>query len=449
MGPTLVVLVGPSGSGKTTFAKAFAPQEVVSTDALRQELADDLRRQDMNDVVMNEFDRRLSLRLELGKRAVADATHLRDTARKRTARLAAKYGAKLVYVVVNRSLPAKLAHAEWRAGVKVGGKDLIIAHEETFCANEAKILNGDGLGALVIDTRKTVPDIVLPLRRDPYGTWPVEQAPLHDILSRGYRGLLVVGDIHGNVEGLRKMIARARSERLFLLSLGDIVDYAPGTLETAEIMADVVFDGEGAAVLGNHERKILRWVQRERIEGVYTNENGFTGELSEGNAVTVNQLAAMTDQDRLRWETRFFGLCDLMPHFYRMPRYLFAHGAATRRMFEATEFRFSPNTIEESYAVFGETTGKFINGFPERIYDWVDAIPPRMTVVVGHDCRCQTYPLVQVGAAGGRALFLDTGSSKPDRFPDGRLSGLALDIEHQKKEGHVLVNERVYTDHDL
>lgn len=449
MGPTLVVLVGPAASGKSTFAKQFAANEVVSSDALRQEFTGDFRRQDMNDVVMAEFDRRVSTRLEAGLRVVADATHIKDSDRRRTARLAAKYGARLFYVVINRSLEAKMKHAEWRAGVRVNGKELVVAHDITFRANEGKILNGDGLGATVIDNRKDFPEIVMPLSRDPFGTWPIEQAPLADIHSRNFKGILVVGDIHGNVPGLLKMLRYARENSLFVLSLGDIVDYHPDTLRAADIMADAVFRGQAAAILGNHERKIFRVVTKDRLEGVFATETGFTGELSEGNAVTINQLKAMMPEDRLKWETKFIGLCALMPHAIRMPRYYFVHGAANPRMLDTSAFRFDEDSTEESLACYGETTGEYINGFPERIYNWVDEVPPRQTVVVGHDCRCETFPLITAGKAGGRAVFLDTGSSKPERFPEGRLSGMVLEIDHKKKEGFVLVNEKFISEHDL
>jgi predicted kinase len=448
LGPTLVELIGPSGGGKSTFAKQFSPNEIVSTDALRQEIAGDFRRQDMNDVVGTEFDRRIQARLEAGLRVVADATHIRDNDRRRTARLAAKYGASVIYVVIDRPLMTKMKTAEWRSGVHINGKELVVAHDETFHANEGKILNGDGI-ARVIDTRKHVPDIITPLPRDPFQTWPIEQAPLFAITSRGYQGILVLGDIHGNMDGLCKMTDYAEAHKLFILSLGDIVDYAPDTLNASDFVADLVFHGRAAAILGNHERKIYRFVTKDRLEGIFATETGFTGDLSSGNGVTVNQLKSMMPADRLAWETRFLGMCHLMPHFYRFPRYYFVHGAAMPRMLDSDEFRFAPKTPDESYAVFGETTGRYVDGFPERIYDWVNEIPARQTVVVGHDVRAETYPLIVSGNAGGRAVFLDTGSSKRDRYPEGRLSAMVLDIQKQKKTGFSLENERYISEYDL
>lgn len=444
-GPTLVELVGPAAAGKSEFAKQFSPDEAVSTDALRQEFAGDFRRQDRDDLVHAIFDQRICTRLEAGLRVVADATHIRDTDRRRTAKLAAKYGARVIYVVIDRPLTTKLKHAGWRENVYVNGKPLVIAHDDTFRANLNKILAGDSI-AHVIDTRpgQVAPDIVMPLSRES------EQGTIMDIHSRGFKGIIFIGDLHGNIPGLRKLLNYAVENDLFMIFLGDIVDYHPDTLRAAEIVSDLIFRGDAASIFGNHEKKDLKVVLSERSQGIFATDNpGFRGELSEGNAVTINQLKAMLPEDRLKWETRFIGMCEQMPHMIRLPRYLAVHGAANTRMLSTNEFRFAPDSTEESLACYGETTGKLVDGFPERIYDWVDEIPPRQTVVVGHECRQQTYPLVQAGKAGGRAVFLDTGSSKPDRFPDGRLSGMILDIVLKKKDGFVLENERFVTEHDL
>ena len=75
------------------------------------------------------------------------------------------------------------------------------------------------------------------------------------------------------------------------------------------------------------------------------------------------------------------------------------------------------------YRLFGQVTGRTrADGYPERILDWVDRIPSGMTVYCGHDRRSTDgRPYVQHGAAGGEAVFLDTGAGK-----GGHLSWLDL-----------------------
>ena len=61
--------------------------------------------------------------------------------------------------------------------------------------------------------------------------------------------------------------------------------------------------------------------------------------------------------------------------------------------------------------MYGETSGKFIGGYPERLYNWVETVPSRYTAVVGHAVLSTDGPVTKQGQ-GGKAIFLDTGSSK-------------------------------------
>jgi protein phosphatase len=442
LGPTLVLLIGPSGSGKTTLAKRFIREEIVSSDDIRQEYTGDFRRQDMNNIVFNEMDKRIATRLDLGLRVVVDATNVRDSSRKNLVKLAQKYGAFIVYLVVNRSLMAKLGTGGWRNDVKIKGKFLIEDHEETFLANEKKILAGDNLADLVIDTRKEDFTIVAPLMRQ-------GEKVFADILDRGYKGILVVSDVHGNLDGLHKMNNLAEDLNFFTVYLGDIVDYGVDTLRASNYVARKIMFGEALSIFGNHERKILRWITQNRTEGIFKSM-GFTGTLSTGNEITVNQIKSMRETDRYMWETYFIGMCATMPHFLQMDRLLLTHGACTNSMWGRDEFRFNPNTNEENYALFGETDGTIVNGFPNRLYNWVDDIPARHTVIVGHDIRSDISPFIHTGEQGGVAIFLDTGSSKPERYPNAHLSAVSYEISHNKKKKiYSLENEQFHSELNL
>ena len=76
-------------------------------------------------------------------------------------------------------------------------------------------------------------------------------------------------------------------------------------------------------------------------------------------------------------------------------------------------------------ALVGEVDGNvYEDGYPVRLYNWVDDIPMGKTVIVGHDMRPMfaknllTEPLVVNNTNGGRAVFMDTGCGK-----GGKLSG--------------------------
>ena len=74
-------------------------------------------------------------------------------------------------------------------------------------------------------------------------------------------------------------------------------------------------------------------------------------------------------------------------------------------------------------ALYGEPTGRMQpDGYPERSLRWVDRIPAGLTVYCGHDQRSTNgRPYTRRGAAGGKAVFLDTGAGK-----GGHLSWIDL-----------------------
>ena len=77
--PVLHVMVGISGSGKSTIAKEIANEEnavIVSSDSLRKELLGDENRQDANELVFNEYHKRIKNNLIKGKSVIADAINL-------------------------------------------------------------------------------------------------------------------------------------------------------------------------------------------------------------------------------------------------------------------------------------------------------------------------------------------------------------------------------------
>lgn len=413
LGTSLVVLVGPSGSGKSTFAeKYFHPHEIVSADALRIELAGDMARQDKNDAVFTEFHRRIKVRLSAQRRVVADATHLRNAERKRTAEIGLVMEIPVTYVIINRSVVAKMQTGGWRNDVRMKNGYLIEVHEETFKANEAAMLAGDNTRVSIVDTRSTDFEVVQELPRGFDDVLPV-------LMDRGFNKIRVVGDVHGNLMGLDK--AMDVTEGTFLLFLGDIVDYGVDTLVTARMVSALIRDGRAACIRGNHERKIYNFVVQER-------GGGFRGQASEGNNVTLNQLKALDFNARLSWEEDFLSMVELSPDVIEIDQWLFTHAAAHPSVWGKTIHRLPRNSALESFALYGETTGKYVDGFPERLYNWVDKIPTGKRVVVGHAVRSTDDVLVQSGEKGGKAYFLDTGSSK-----EGHLSWMDFDIVQTRK----------------
>lgn len=416
-GPVLVVLVGPSGAGKSTFCDAqFEPREVVSSDVIREELIGDFARQDKNELVFEEFHRRIEMRLRAGQRAVADATHLRDGDRKRTAEIGYMMNVPVFYVVINRSVVGKMQTGDWRNNVRIKGKTLIEAHEETFSANEKKILAGDGQKwATVIDTRDENLEVYTARALN-------RKDSLTDIRDGGFSRIMAIGDVHGNLDGLKSVLSRVEDDT-YLIFLGDIPDYGKQPWECIQIVHDLVSSGRASMTRGNHDRKMARYAE-QTLAG-----KDFTGKLTHGNDVTANLLKAMTKADQARSLSVLVSLVDQSPDWIELGDWMFAHAAVDSAMFGNTLFRSNRNSWLETMALFGETDGTTNErGLPNRTYGWIDKMPKRKSAVLGHQIMSVEAPVVRTTNSGGKVVFLDTGSSKDLEGVPGFISFMHFDI---------------------
>jgi len=77
---------------------------------------------------------------------------------------------------------------------------------------------------------------------------------LHESMTENYRRTIVVGDVHGCFTELMQLLTKIDfSGEDLLISVGDMVDRGPGSLETARFFRD---SPNALAVMGNHERKL-------------------------------------------------------------------------------------------------------------------------------------------------------------------------------------------------
>lgn len=393
---SLVIMVGPSGAGKSTLiSKKFPSYEVVSSDAIREELTGDFMRQDINDIVFREVHRRIALKLDLGERVVVDATNLRRRDRIGFAEIGLRHGVPIYYIVVNRSLSEKESTQGWHANVH----GLVKKQHDIFLANEREILRGDHI-ANVIDTRAEDFEVVSKLPKTNI---------LSAIKARGHKGIMAVGDVHGMSEALKSALDWASARNLFVVFLGDIIDHGPNSLECVDRIYDIVMRGKGILAIGNHERKIDRWIDQSR-------DGEIRVKLSDGNKVTTRAIEALNIEARRKFENKFKALLSFARHHWIIGDTMFVHGAAEPEMFNIQSVRLTGRF--ESIALFGEVdnTVRRDDGYPNRIYTWVDRIPQGKRVIVGHDIRSSFKPLIVSGAQGGEAIFMDTGSGKGGRL---------------------------------
>lgn len=215
-------------------------------------------------------------------------------------------------------------------------------------------------------------------------------------------GVRVVGDVHGD----SRAFAAATETDLFIVQLGDLVDYGPDSAAALRLAFGLIDRGRGLFILGNHDLKLARALSGREVR--------MDAHLSQ----TLLQL----DPDlRLRAQAELARA----PAWLHQGSRMFVHGGFHTAMLDdlpppAPEGRV---TGVLSRALYGEHTGRTQNdGYPERSLRWVDRIPRGLTVYCGHDRRSTDgRPYIKHGSQGGIAVFLDTGAGK-----GGHLSWIDL-----------------------
>lgn len=220
------------------------------------------------------------------------------------------------------------------------------------------------------------------------------------------RKVRVVGDVHGDATAFRHAVATDR----FVVQLGDLVDHGPDSAAVLRIMFELIDEGRGLFLLGNHDRKLGRALAGRKMRPDPPLE------------ATLRQLqrdSALTE--------RAFDEIARAPAWIVRGRTGFVHGGFHTGMLH----QLPPPGLERvthllSRALFGETTGRMQDdGFPERRLNWIDHIPDGFTVYCGHDQRSTDgRPWRKRGRAGGLAVFTDTGAGK-----GGHLAWIDLPAE--------------------
>ena len=215
----------------------------------------------------------------------------------------------------------------------------------------------------------------------------------------------MVGDVHGEANAF----AHAAATDRFVLQLGDLTDRGPDSAAALRQMFALIDAGRGLFLLGNHDYRLARALAGRTVR--------VTPELAETMAQLNRELTQRTVAEVAR-----------APAWLRYGNEFFVHGGFHTGMLEQPAPLPNPVAAGRAEgllarALYGEPTGRTQpDGFPERSLRWVDRIPAGLTVYCGHDCRSQDgRPYRRHGAAGGTAVFLDTGAGK-----GGHLSWIDL-----------------------
>lgn len=228
------------------------------------------------------------------------------------------------------------------------------------------------------------------------------------------KGLRIIGDVHGDFEAFRHAVSTDR----YIIQLGDLIDYGPGSAGVLRVMMDIIDKGKGFFLIGNHDRKLGRALMGRKLRSDPPLEK------------TLAQLNRPENEDVL---DRVLPYLEDAPAWAVLGQKAFVHGAFDLRMLlEPPPPALGRVTFLLSRALFGETTNRVQkDGYPERCLNWVNYIPTGYTVYCGHDQRSTNgCPLTLPGRAGGQAVFTDTGAGKGGHLAWIDLPAEALELEN-------------------
>jgi protein phosphatase len=210
----------------------------------------------------------------------------------------------------------------------------------------------------------------------------------------------IIGDVHGCADELEALLVRlgyevrwagTDGERGVAITppdgrkavfVGDLVDRGPRTPDVLRMVMAITEAGHGYAVMGNHDRKLVRWLDGKDVK------------VAHGLAESISQLSA--ERKDFRDAVRRY-LDDLRSHVWLDGgRLAVAHAGLKEEMIGRG------SAAVRDFALYGETTGETDEfGLPVRM-DWAAEYRGKAAVVYGHT------PVVEAGWVNG-TLCIDTG----------------------------------------
>jgi len=362
----LVVLIGATGSGKSTFAaRRFLPTEVISSDRCRGLVSDDDNDQSVSGDAFELVAAIAEKRLKHRRLTVIDATNVRAADRRAWVALARRWHALPVAIVIDPGLDVCVARNAARPDRTVGEGVPRRMIEEIR----------RGLGGLGREGFRQVWKLSSP---EAIETARIERRPMWTDKRDDAGPFDIIGDVHGCAEELRCLLGRlgyvvtgtgesvavAAPHGHKLVFVGDLVDRGPDTPGVLRLAMAAVGAGIGYVVQGNHDQKLLRWMDGRKVA------------TNHGLQASIDQLGAETAA--FREQAKVF-LGDLRSHYWLDGgRLAVAHAGLKEEMIGrgSSEVR--------SFALYGETSGEIDDfGLPVRL-DWAAHYRGRTAVVYGH-----------------------------------------------------------------
>lgn len=216
----------------------------------------------------------------------------------------------------------------------------------------------------------------------------------------------IIGDVHGCIEELRKLLdklgyvrevdggeAYAHPQGRRLVFVGDLEDRGPASMAVLRLVIATRDAGHALLVIGNHDNKFLRWLRGHNVR------------IGHGLEKTIQQLEEVPQPRRAALRDQIEALYATAPGYLLLDggRLLVTHGAILDSMIGEWNERIA------SYCLYADVVGRTSSGRPIR-RDWGAA---RDLAAVGGD----QAPYIVYGhnpvselAWVNRTMDLDTGA---------------------------------------
>jgi protein phosphatase len=366
---SLVLLIGASGSGKSSFArKHFTPTEIVSSDVCRGMVSDDENDQSATMPAFELLHTIVEKRLQLGRLTVVDATNVRREDRQPLIQLARRFHVLPVAIVLD--LPARVSHERNRQRPDRQFGPQVVERQLRELKRGLSGLKREGFNHVyILHDEREIDDAVI--RRAPLWTDKRAETGPFD----------VIGDIHGCADELEELLALLGYEREAggpyhhpegrrAVFVGDLADRGPRIVDAIRIAIDMVDAGSAFCVPGNHDVKLMRYLQVQ----------GKQVRVSHGLEESIRQIEALDEAERAAFSERFCRFVDgLISHLvFDGGKLVVAHAGMKE------EYIGRASAAIREFALFGETTGETDEfGLPVRV-NWAADYKGKAIIVYGH-----------------------------------------------------------------
>jgi len=373
---SLVVLIGTSGSGKSTFArKHFLPSEVLSSDYCRRLVSDDEISQEATNDAFDVLQYIAAKRLARGRLTVVDATNVQAEARAPLVHLAREYHCLPVAIVFD--LPEKLCHERNRGRDDRSFGPHVIRQQKSQLRRSLRALKREGFRHIFV--MESVEEV---------DAAAIERIPLWNDRTSEHGPFDIIGDIHGCADELEELLRQlgydciatgidqspadgpiyAHPDGRKAIFVGDLVDRGPRILDSVRIVWNMVRNGSGLCVPGNHDMKFMKKLRGKDVQ------------ITHGLAQSLAEIEALPEDIREPFCKSLAQFLDGLVSHYVLDdgKLIVAHAGMKQEM----QGRGSGKVRD--FALYGETTGETDEfGLPVR-HNWAAEYRGSAMVVYGH-----------------------------------------------------------------